>query len=319
MLLRSGRDMEFFLNNGESDYLLVAFGEIAFLADGRNYWARPMIERRNINAIGIAARTPNWFPHADLEEFVAEHRDLLDRFAGRIVLVGHSMGGYGAIKYSGLFGATTVVTTAPQYSLDRSILPNDKRPPIPYFRPELHTGIEPRPEELSGEIYIFYDLYHSSHPQADAFAAMNLPRIHIFNTPSIGHEVMNIFASNDGLVELVDLCRKGDADEIGRFVHERRRALPLRIATLALRAAARRPDLAIRIYEANKRRFPPMFIAFLSERLRTTRPGAAEKLLRDALARDPRLADRHPAVSRLLALRGRPAEAQALVTTLPPI
>lgn len=318
MLIHSGRDMEFFLNSGDTDYLLVMFGEIAYLANGTNYWGKPTIERRRVNAIGIAARTPNWFPRADLDAFVTKHRALLDRFRGRIVLAGHSMGGYGAIKYSGLFGASAVVATVPQYTLDRSILPNDKRPRIPYFNPELHKDMQPTPQELSGDIFIFCDMQHSGRPQFDAYAAMNLPRIRIFNVPSFGHEVANVFAKNDGFIDLVDLCRAGDEAEIRRFVRERRRHLPLRGITLALRAANRRPDLAMRLYRRHEDRFPPIYMAMLAKAIAETRPAGSDELMREALARKPDVAA-YPAVSNFLASKGRAGEAQSLVDIIPPV
>lgn len=318
MLIHSGRDMEFLFHSGDTDYLLVSFGEIAYLADGKNFWGKPMVERRRVNAIGVSARSPNWFPRADVEEFAARHRDLLDRFKGRIVTVGHSMGGYAAIKHSRLLGASTVVVTAPQYTIDRAAIPNDTRQPIPYFRPELHTGMHPKPDEMSGEIYIFCDLQHSGRPQFDAYASLRLPNIHIVNVPSVGHEVSRVFARDDGFLDLVGLCRAGDRAAINRFVRKHRKPLPLRTATVALRAAKRRPDLALRIYDLHKKRFGPIYIAMLSKALTASRPAAADALLLDALALKPDLAGTS-FVSSLLASRGRSTEAMALENIIPPV
>lgn len=318
MLIHAGKDMEFFRHEGASDYLLVAFGEIAYLADGKNYWCKPMIERRRVNAIGIAARTPNWFPRSDLDTFVATHRDLLDRFAGRIVLAGHSMGGYAAVKYSALFKATTVVATAPQYSLDRRILPNDTRPPVPYFDPALHNGMQPTSEDMSGNIFIFCDMQHSGRPQFDAFAAMNDPRIRIINVPSVGHEVAKVFAIDDGFIDLIDLCREGDERKIRRFGRLRRKPLPLRLATIALRAVERRPDLALALYRKHKQRFAPIYVALLAKMIAPSRPLEARELAREAQEMKAAAASL-PAVSTLLASKGRAEEAEALSGTIPPI
>jgi len=144
MMIYSGADTEAFLNEGDSDYLLVTFNEISFIANGSRYWGKPLIERNRINAIGIASRTPSWFLPSEISDICNRSRPILDRFKGRIVLSGHSMGAYGAIKYSGLFGASTVVATVPQYTIDRSILENDPRPPNPYFHPGRHRGMHPR-------------------------------------------------------------------------------------------------------------------------------------------------------------------------------
>jgi hypothetical protein len=318
MLIHSGKDMEFFFNDGGSDYLLVTFGELAFLADGKRYWGKPMIERHNIAAIGIAARTPNWFPHQDIDEFLARHRSILDRFKGRIVLAGHSMGGYGAIKHSRRFGASTVVATVPQYTLDRSSLPNNTRPAIPYFRPELHTGMEPKPEELSGEIYIVADLGHSGRPQFDAYARMALPQIHIFNVPSTGHETVVVFARQDRFLDLVTLCRARDDSGIRRLIRTCRKGSDLRVTTIAMKAAGRRPDLAIKIYRQHENRFPPAYMSLLAQGLQDTRPAEATAILNEAIRRKPELKN-FPAVSELLAARGRGAEAVAMVSIVPPI
>lgn len=318
MLIHAGKDMEFFFNDGRSDYLLVTFGELAFLADGKRYWGKPMIERNNITAIGISARTANWYPRADIDTFVAANRPLLERYKGRIVLAGHSMGGYAAIKHSGLFGASHVVATVPQYTLDRRSLPNDTRPVIPYYNPALHKGMEPKPEELSGQIYILCDFGHSGRPQFDAYARMGLDRIHMFAVPFTGHEAITVFAKNDGFLDLVNLCREGDDAAIRRFIRERREDSDLRIVTIALRLAARRPKVALDLYRKYKNRFGPVYMAMLGNGVMATHPDEGSSLVNLAIAMNPDLS-KYSVVSDLLAKRGRASEAAAMNAILPPI
>jgi hypothetical protein len=318
MLVHSGNDMEFFVNAGESDYLLVTFGELAYLADGTRYWGKPMIERNKINAIGIAARSPNWYPKPDIDAFIAAQQPLLDRFKGRIVVAGHSMGGYAAIKHSRRLGASTVIATVPQYTLDRSSLPNNTRPPISYFNPALHTGMEPKPEELSGQIYILCDFGHSGRPQFDAYVRMGLDNSHVFPVPYTGHECVTVFAKNDGFLDLVGLCRAGDEAAIRRFIRQCRKDTNLRVVTIALRLAARRPKLALEVYRKYESRFGPAYMALLGQALSTAFPKEGAALVDRAIAMKPDLT-KFSVVSDLLAKRGRMAESAAMGVVLPPL
>jgi hypothetical protein len=316
MMIYSGADTEAFLNEGDSDYLLVTFNEISFIANGSRYWGKPLIERNRINAIGIASRTPSWFLPSEISDICNRSRPILDRFKGRIVLSGHSMGAYGAIKYSGLFGASTVVATVPQYTIDRSILENDPRPPNPYFHPGRHRGMHPRPHELSGEIFIFCDLGHFERPHFDKYMALDYPRKHIFHVPYTDHELPRIFAREERFLRLIELCRHGGEQEIRRFLRESRIGADLRIVTIAQRLAPRRPDLALKLYHAHRQKFTPVYMSLLARALGPSRAAEAREIAREAVALAPKLAGL-PQISALLAAQGRTGEAGAMAPLAP--
>lgn len=297
MLIHSGADMEFFHHPGRSDFLLVTFNEIGLLADGRNYWGKPMIEANGISAIGIVSRTPNWFlPPDDIDRFLEQHGHILNGFKGRIVLAGHSMGGYGAIKYSGKFGASTVIATCPQYSLNRKARgQTGDGPPDPFYVEALHEDMHPKLHELAGRIFILYDPWHPWKNSFRKFTEMGYRGMNLVKAPFTDHDTIKIFARNERFLELIRLCRTGEAGAVENFVRLCRKNSNLRSSALAIRIALRHPQKAWAIYSAAPEKFSPIYLVLLSRALMNAMPAEAAMLAERAvkIAPDFKLGERH--------------------------
>lgn len=303
MLLHSGRHTEFFYNEGRSDYLLVTFNEIALLADGKNYWGKPMIEERGISAIGIVSRKPDWFlPRDDIDEFLSRHGALLRTFKGRIVLLGHSMGAFGAIKYSRAFGAGTVIASCPTYSLNPIARGRTDRDTPPFYIKEIHEDMHPKLDELAGRIFVLYDRWHAWRKSFEKFREMGYPGMSFVNIPFVDHEAIKIFARDDRMPKLIDLARAGNEKALTDFARECRKASALRLQIVAARRAVAQPASAWRIYRNNPARFSPAYMLLLSRALAPTMPAEAEELARLIVEKAP---DFVPGQKQLAALLGQ--------------
>ena len=303
MLIHSARNTEFFFHEGRSNYLLVTFNEIALLADGKSYWGKPMIERENITAIGVVSRKPDWFmPGDDIREFLTRHGDILRGFKGDIVLVGHSMGAFGAIKFSKAFGATTVIASCPIYSLNPAMRGRTDRPDPPFYVEALHKDMHPRREELGGRIYILRDPWHNWRRSFEKYRDIGYDGLSFVDLPFTDHETIKIFARDERFPRLIALARSGDEAPLKAFVRQCRYASSLRLQIVAAHRAIRHPASAYRIWTGNRERFSAPYMLLLSRALAATMPGEAQEIARRMVEVAPGFA---PGQKQLAALMGQ--------------
>ena len=146
--------LECFFLEGNSEYLLITFNEMGFTSQG-TLWGENIARRMRTNTLGFVSTTPNWYPNDDFGNAVRTANEFLgDRFPERIAY-GHSMGGYGAIKWSRSLKIDCVMAFCPQYSIDPADI-NDPRFNR-YFRPNLNSGMAIDSSDAAGNIYVFYD------------------------------------------------------------------------------------------------------------------------------------------------------------------
>src|SRR5580692_2443694 len=81
---------------------------------------------RSIDAVHIISRENDWYQHAAMSavtEIVAE----LTKPYRRVVAYGSSMGGYGAIRFGGMAGASVALAISPQFSIDPRTVQFERR------------------------------------------------------------------------------------------------------------------------------------------------------------------------------------------------
>jgi hypothetical protein len=114
------------------------------------------------------------------------------------------MGGYAAIKFSKLLGATEVISLCPQWSIDPA--ESLKNPWGSYFVPSM-TGMSIRTEDVSGSVFLFVD--NTDH--VDSFHSGKIcgayPATNIINVPMVGHHITTVLAGTQNLLEIIDACR----------------------------------------------------------------------------------------------------------------
>lgn len=309
MRIHTGGDFDIFSHEGASPYLLVTFNEVGRLGDGAYYWGRPVVEAKNISTVAVVTRKADWFRNPEIDAYLKANPQLFSRQKD-VVAVGYSMGGYGAIKYSRMVGAATVIAFCAQYTMDPALLDGrDSRAPHKYFNPAIHRDMQPRAEELAGEIYLFYDPHFEDDiVHVEKFQALGGASVHPVAVPFADHEAHFVFGDFDAFARLIDLCRAGNLARIRAHVAAERRNWRLRPVKVAIAAAMKRPDLAIALHKKYEAAFRPFDLAVLGNRLSGRRPRIAEQLLKTAIERDPSLRPYFErtlsAVSRKLGLAG---------------
>lgn len=191
---------------GSSDYSLVTFAALGHRPNGDWIWAGPPIEKLDIEAIGIIAHRPNWFPAAAMQAAAPVIRDLL---RPRAIGYGYSMGGYAVLKYGRLLGLTHGLAVSPQVSIDPADVPQERRF-RPHHDPVLHANmavVAPDPPPISfvvGDTMWDLDGLHLRQ-------AATLPGVHVIPLPFMRHAAIDRLTSTRVIASVLDLVLAGDA------------------------------------------------------------------------------------------------------------
>lgn len=247
--------------SGNSDYLLVTFGDLVTLVDGERFSAEKAVNAGNINCIGIMAKNPNWFPQKSIIAALDEVSKISEKF-GAIIMYGGSMGGYAALKYSSILKATCVIAYVPQWSIaPHDCGSNDKRY-LEYYNEELKE-MAITSSDVRGDAYIFIDPSFG----LDRFHYEKIKDIHPFvkkvNVYSANHQVTSILAGSTALKSIVESVLYRNEQGLIKAVAEVRRKSNQRLRILIERATVRHPLLLLKIYqranEVNPSQADPFF------------------------------------------------------------
>lgn len=140
----------------DTDYLFITFnnrGEI-YGENSHDYWGGSYFNKHKISSIGIVAKEANWFPIQEMHE-IANVVNIITQ-NHRVITYGCSMGGYGAIKFSGLFNSNVGLAFSPQWSVNPEDI-NDYRWPEFKFDPHLRGGEAITQSDIAGDNYFFID------------------------------------------------------------------------------------------------------------------------------------------------------------------
>ncbi len=247
--------------------LLVTFNDLGPRRDLADWWGRALAERLGVEAVGVVARRPHWFPRRDAEGWLPPVQALAIQAlaASRpVVLYGNSMGGYAALRYAAALRAQLVLAFTPQFSLD----PADLGEPDQRFGRFHDPGLHPRMAIAAADLPPSCDAFVVFDP-ADRddrrHAALIAARTAAALVPvhGIGHDA-------------VELCRGSE-----RFS----RLLAAAVANLPRAARARAAAALLR----GERQHTPAYYARLARRLMARRhSGWAKQVLARGLALDPR-------------------------------
>jgi hypothetical protein len=248
--------VEVFHKPAESRFLLATFNNLRMVSKDGGFWGERFADRTGTSALGFVNATGNWFPERNMAAAIAACRPILEQYDA-VVTYGSSMGAYAALKYSRRLGAHTAVAFSPQYSIDPEVVGSFDHRYLKQFRPELNRGAEIAADEVIENSFLFYDpLYDIDRKHAalimGAVGCGNLVRM-----PTIGHEVISLFAKTPLARELLEHCMQGDLAKVTALAAQARKASPLRLFYIIRTMAERRPDVAQDMLNRVSERFEP--------------------------------------------------------------
>jgi len=224
---------------GQTDFVLITFGDLITPAQGHRYFADKPAHKADIAALGIVAKSANWYPAGHVLRAYEAISPLIKDYPVKVAY-GGSMGGYAAIKFSRLFGATHVIALCPQWSLDLAECEGINPGWQEHVRPDM-TGMGIRAADIHGEVFLFVDRLNPM----DMFHCRMIIRAfggaEVINVPCVGHNVTSVFAGTNNLLALIAACRARDIPALRLFVRRTRRNYPLWREKLIAAAIARFP------------------------------------------------------------------------------
>lgn len=291
---------------GMSDHLVIAFGNLEELADGTRFFADKPLKTLGFAAIGIMAKQGNWFPSAPMHAALPAIASLTKGYR-TIVGFGSSMGGYGAVKYSRLIGATHVISCEPQWSIDAAecgTSPGWQG----HFKPEM-AGMGVRAEDIGGQIFVLRDpwLAHDEW-HARRIAALD-PTICLVPVYGAGHNTVKVLAGSANLDGIIAACMAGDPALMTRRCRFAGRDSQIRRYRLLRLALGRHPKLAIPqilrlLPHQLVKHFGPHLATLIAWQLHQQGPAAARALYNSVKFRLGTDAERTALTARISALTG---------------
>ena len=210
------------------------------------------LDAQGIDAIHIAGVGNDWYQYADMPRALAAVRAAAS--GRRLFTYGSSMGGYAALRFAGTLGAAGAIAISPQYSLDRRVVPSERR-----WRPEAaRLRFLPWPDPDPPGAVIFYDPCGPDGAHAALWAADRAATL--VPLPHAGHPA-GMFLLQAGLLgpAVLDiLADRFDRPALLRAARARRRQSGHYLAMLAAGQPPWRRPLALRLMRAAMEAAPLM-------------------------------------------------------------
>ncbi len=231
--------------------LVVSFDNLASDREKeRRYpWGHAFLASAGWDILGIMALRWDWFRHADLWDFFDDLRET-GFFAAydHVAFYGASMGAYGALTFAPAAPGCTVMAFAPQSSLDRTIVPFEKRYQVlgdwTGRYADARDGVR-----AAGRAYIAYD--PRMKPDLAHFRRLDGANVMALPMPGVGHKVPPALQRMGILKPLALAALEGRLDLQGfqRLYRARRQSIPWVIGLLERAAKRKHARLALRVAE----------------------------------------------------------------------
>jgi pimeloyl-ACP methyl ester carboxylesterase len=231
--------------------LVVTFDNLASNreTDRRYPWGHGFLADKGWDILGVMALRWDWFRHPDLWDLFDELRDT-GFFAGydHVAFYGASMGGYGALSFASAAPGCTVLAFAPQSSLDRAIVPFEKRYKV------LGDWTGRYADAADGaraarQAYIAFD----PRVKPDLAHVMRLDGANVvqLRMPGVGHKVPPALQRMGILKPVALAALEGalDMQAFHRHYRARRQSIPWVIGLLERAAKRKHARLALRVAE----------------------------------------------------------------------
>ncbi len=188
---------------GESDTLVLSFGDLITRAKGLSINAEKSLMKYNYAVVGIMPKQKSWFPASSMAALLQHLQPILSQFKN-IVGYGGSMGGYAAIKYAKDLNMNRVVAMVPQYSIDPSEV-EDKRY-TDFYDADLNANMRIQAQDIveECEYIIVYDPYFENDKEHYLKIKPLIPQLHTLHLPYTGHDAIAVLANSALLHDFIE-------------------------------------------------------------------------------------------------------------------
>jgi tetratricopeptide (TPR) repeat protein len=224
--------------HGNGPYALVTFSHLDWSNKHEEFWGSRLAERLGVTAVGVVARRDNWFPAQAMREAAPCIRNKLAAYR-QVISYGSSMGGYAALKYSALAGASHALAFAPQYTIAPEVAGGNDLRFQRHYDPALHEGMETRRSDVCPAAWAFYDPSVTADQWNIDMLVNQAPWLHPIRVPSVGHKALEVFAGTQRTGELFARVLRGDVGAVVSHAQGLRRTSAVRLYNVITRLIER--------------------------------------------------------------------------------
>jgi hypothetical protein len=208
----------------------------------RQGFGEEFFHHHQIDAIHFIGRENDWYQYAEMPAAAAAVAEQVGGFE-RVVAYGSSMGGYAAIRFGGMAGATVALAISPQFSIDPRTARFERRWKSDSDRIDFSLERTLRAPFVE-TAYIVYDPFDADRRHAELFRRRT--RVIDVRLPNVGHPATGAIAESGLLTDLVvDVVNdRLDVAAMTRRVLEAHEGSPQHHYVMSGRACLRRNRLA---------------------------------------------------------------------------
>ena len=208
----------------------------------RQGFGEEFFRSRSVDAIHFIGRENDWYQYAETPAATAAVAQLAKGY-DRVVAYGSSMGGYAAIRFGGMAGASVALAISPQFSIDPRTARFERRWKHDSDRIDFSLERTLRAPFVETS-YIVYDPLDADRRHAELFRRRT--RVIDVRLPNVGHPATGAIAESGLLTDLVvDVVNdRLDVSAITRRVLEAHEGSPQHHYVMSGRARLRRNRLA---------------------------------------------------------------------------
>lgn len=213
---------------GESEYLVVSFmfgGRTDFAE--KEFFLQEVQKKINIELIGISTKVGKWYISHEMDDVIKIIKNFSNK---KIICIGVSMGGFGALKYGRAFGAFSVLSFAPQWSINPDDLidnPNEgEREVFSKNFSDNMSNMSIKNENISERTCIVYDPANHYDKYHVKKIIENTDKIDTIKSFYTGHPVVESLSGSSNMKNILDYMSDYNFSHLRELITQIRRKHP---------------------------------------------------------------------------------------------
>lgn len=228
MIIFEGEELILHHNKGKTNYIIISFMGTGHKEEANTqYFLKSIVEKKNISCLGMTTKVYQYYIHPEIEVILSLCNEITKDYQ-KVIVIGLSMGGYAALKYSKRLKADVVFAMAPRCTLDQEVCPLATFPKsvAMTMSPDQVKQSTIRQDDLGGKIYLVYDplgLPFVYDKENAGFIYNLIPGIIKIPTFFSGHIVITHLQGTNVFLSIIEcLAYKTDQDVIKTVTYIRR-------------------------------------------------------------------------------------------------
>ena len=245
MVIFETKALKVFYTERSSDFLWITFAPQYLAQHQEAAYLASLGAENKFSQLGFVATKPNWYPEADMKKALKAIQPILRKFPEKICL-GHSMGGFAALRYAKLLKSDVTIAISPQYSVHIKDVPPELQETVQ----QQLISLEAAPATLDknmritaaaahGHAYVLYDSLATPEVMQVELIEKNYPLTRIPIPHASRHE-QHFLKEAPAIARLLELCRTNDIQGLNAFAQARPQKLsPLRAFDVGMKLSDR--------------------------------------------------------------------------------